>query len=270
MTDYFLVGSIAFLGLLVGSFLNVVIYRLPIMMDRKEKEYAQILMGIEVKEEPPFNLLFPPSRCVKCFKKIRPWSNIPVISFLLQLGKCSSCKTPISWRYPFVEALTAVFSAIVAVKFGDNYYQLAVALLFTWSLVVLFFIDADTQLLPDVITLPLMWLGILAGVFELFIPLKQAVIGAMVGYLLLWTVFWLFKIVTGKEGMGFGDFKLLAGLTAFQGVQSIPNILLIATITGIAFALFSKIKSGQPMAFGPFLIIGGYETFLFGSYFVFY
>lgn len=260
---------ITFVGLAVGSFLNVVIYRLPIMMDNAEKAYArEVLAGEDdahlEAETPRFTLSYPPSACPHCGHRIRFWQNIPVISYLWQRGKCAGCQAKISPRYLWVEILTAVLSFLVAVHFHEL-WQIVFALLFTWALVALVFIDAEHQLLPDVITLPLMWLGILAGIFGLFVPLQVSVIGAMLGYLSLWSVYWLFKLITGREGMGYGDFKLLAALCAFQGAQAIPMILLVAALCGLAYAAIVRIGKGKPFAFGPFLAVAGWLSFMYGS-----
>ena len=214
---------VGILGLMVGSFLNVVIYRLPIMMERAEKFYAWEVLHIDKEgmgENPyepteRFNLMVPGSRCPHCGTEIRFWQNIPVVSYLLQRGRCVGCGAKITIRYLLVEVLCAVLSILVVLKYPDP-WQLAFALLLTWSLLALIFIDAEQQILPDVITLPLMWLGIIAACIHggLFIGLRESVIGAIVGYLSLWSVYWLFRLVTGKEGMGYGDFKLLALLCA--------------------------------------------------------
>lgn len=262
------VAFFTLLGLAVGSFLNVVIYRLPIMMDNAEKAYARAVLAgeddAEAEETPRFTLSYPPSACPHCGQRIRFWQNIPVLSYLMQRGKCAGCRATISPRYVWVEILTAVLSFLVAVHFHEL-WQIVFALLFTWALVALVFIDAEHQLLPDVITLPLMWLGILAGIFGLFVPLQVAVIGAMLGYLSLWSVYWLFKLITGREGMGYGDFKLLAALCAFQGAQAIPMILLVAALCGLAYAAIARIGKGRPFAFGPFLAMAGWISFMYGG-----
>lgn len=266
---------VALLGLLVGSFLNVVIYRLPLMIEREDKLLAwEIVHGEGVRHpevpEGRFNLVVPPSRCPNCGHQIRAWENIPVLSYLLQGRKCKGCHTPISARYAIVEILTAIVSAIVAWRFQEP-MQLAFALLFTWSLIALIFIDAETSLLPDCITLPLMWLGILAAWWGigrnqgLFISLNDSVLGAMVGYLSLWSVYWLFKLITGREGMGYGDFKLLAALLAWQGVVMLPIILVVSSVCGIIYFMINKIGFGKPAPFGPYLAIAGWFTFLFGG-----
>lgn len=262
--------GITLLGLLVGSFLNVVIYRLPIMMDRAEKAYAQMVLAGDEEtdsqedEATRFNLLYPPSACPHCGHAIRSWQNIPVVSYLWQRGRCAGCRAPISIRYPLVESLTALLSFLVALQFHEP-GAIASALLLTWGLVALVFIDAEHQLLPDVLTLPLMWLGITAGLFEWFVPLEMAVLGAMFGYLSLWTVYWLFKLITGREGMGYGDFKLLAALGAFQGPLLLPAILLVAAVCGLIYAAIVRVGRGKPIAFGPFLAVAGWLTFMYGG-----
>lgn len=265
---------IGILGLMVGSFLNVVIYRLPIMMNRAEKLYAwevlhehdHMTTDNPYNEKVRFNLMIPGSRCPHCGTEIRFWQNIPVVSYLLQRGRCVGCGAKITIRYLLVEVLCAVLSILVVLKYPDP-WQLAFALLLTWSLLALIFIDAEQQILPDVITLPLMWLGIVAACVQggLFIGLRESVIGAMVGYLSLWSVYWLFRLVTGKEGMGYGDFKLLALLCAWQGIVMLPFILFFSALTGIVFALINRIGYGVPMAFGPYLAIAGWLTFMYGG-----
>lgn len=266
---------VALLGLLVGSFLNVVIHRIPVMIEREDKLLAWEIVHGEGERHPEvsegrFNLLTPPSRCPNCGHQIRAWENIPVISYLLQGRKCKGCRKPISVRYALVEVLTAVASAVVAWRFQEP-LPLAFALLFTWGLIALTFIDAETSLLPDRITLPLMWLGILAAWWGsgrnqgLFISLSDSVLGAMIGYLSLWSVYWIFKLFTGREGMGYGDFKLLAALLAWQGVIMLPLILMMASICGIIYFMINKIGFGKPAPFGPYLAVAGWLTFLFGG-----
>lgn len=256
-------------SLMVGSFLNVVIYRVPVMMDREEKQYAwQVFHGEDsvcpeiLKQR--FNLLVPASRCPHCGHRIRAIENIPVISWLFLKGKCSGCGAAISARYLLVELLTAALSVIVAFHYHDP-LSLGFALVFTWTLIALCFIDAEHQLLPDRLTLPLLWLGILAALFNVFINLESSVIGAMIGYLSLWSVYWLFKLITGREGMGYGDFKLLACLCAWQGAWMLPIILFSAAILGMIYALGIGLRMGKPMPFGPFLAIAGWLTFLYGA-----
>lgn len=263
------IALVGVLGLMIGSFLNVVIHRLPIMMDNAEKAYAQAVMAgenvvAETDNSTTFNLLYPPSRCPSCNHGIRFWQNIPVLSYVLQRGRCAACGGSISARYLLVEILTAVLSVLVALNFPEL-WAMGLALLFTWALIALTFIDAEHQLLPDVITLPLMWLGIASALLGIFVDLPTSVIGAMIGYLSLWSVYWLFKLITGREGMGYGDFKLLAALCAWQGAFMLPLILLMAAGCGLIFAILSRLKRGIPMAFGPFLAMAGWLTFMYGG-----
>jgi leader peptidase (prepilin peptidase) / N-methyltransferase len=247
-------------GLLVGSFLNVVIYRVPKMMELAWAAEAAELRGEAALAQPVFNLISPRSRCPHCGHQIRAWENIPILSWLFLRGKCSACSARISARYPIIEAVTAGLSAAAVAFFGFNTIGLA-AVVFSMILLTLAMIDVDTQLLPDSINLPLLWLGLGANLFGLFAPLRDAVIGAMFGYLLLWSVYWLFKLATGKEGMGYGDFKLLAALGAWFGWQSIPAIILLSSIVGavIGIALIILAKRGRevPMPFGPYLAGAG-------------
>lgn len=251
-------GLILALGLCIGSFLNVVIYRLPVMMQRQWDNECCNLNEQEPKHSDTFNLAKPASRCPKCGHKIRAWENIPVFSWLLLKGKCSSCKTPISLRYPLVELVTGLLSLLVFVVFGPT-LKMATALVLTWALIALTMIDFDTQLLPDDITLPLVWLGLLVNINGLWIPLDQAVIGAMCGYLSLWSIYWLFKLVTGKEGMGYGDFKLLAAFGAWIGPTQLPLIILLSSVVGAVIGGGYAIirKQSAPFAFGPYLAIAG-------------
>lgn len=261
-------------GLMVGSFLNVVIYRLPMMMEREEKMYAwEILHGnIESEVNNPyritetFNLMFPGSHCPGCGIHIRFWQNIPIISYLLQRGRCVSCCTKIPIRYLLVELLCGVLSVLVVLRYPDP-GQLVFALLLTWSLLAMIFIDAEKQLLPDIMTLPFMWLGIIAACIGdgLFVSLETSVMGAIVGYLSLWLVYWAFRLITGKEGMGYGDFKLLALLLAWQGVTLLPFILFFSATMGLAFAGIRRIGYSVPIAFGPYLAISGWLTFMYGG-----
>lgn len=253
----------AVLGLLIGSFLNVVIYRLPIMMERAWRREARALLAQEgdPADAAVFNLMTPPSACPQCQAPVKPWQNIPVVSYLLLRGRCHSCRTPIPWRYPAVELLTGLAFAAVIWQWGWNatgWFGLA----FTAVLVALTFIDMDTQLLPDQLTLPLVWLGLLFNLHTGFVPLPQAVWGAVLGYLSLWSLFWIFKLVTGKDGMGYGDFKLLAALGAWLGASALPVIILMAALVGIAASVVLKVARGQPMAFGPALAIAGWLVFV--------
>lgn len=258
------------IGLLVGSFLNVVIYRLPVMMDigwKKEcKEYLE-LEDTETKTE-PFNLMVPLSRCPICKSEIKPYQNIPVISYILLKGKCSNCKAHIALRYPLIEAFTGITSAIVAWSFGYDIATLF-ALLLTWSLIALSFIDIDHQLLPDSITLPMLWLGLFLSIFSIYTDTTSSIIGAIAGYLSLWTVYQLFKLATGKEGMGYGDFKLLALFGAWLGWQYIPLIILLSSlvgaIIGISMIVFTKKDRNIPIPFGPYLAAAGWLALLWGD-----
>ncbi|MBL6985483.1 MAG: prepilin peptidase [Methylobacter sp.] len=260
------------IGLLVGSFLNVVIYRLPIMMQqgwRKEcTEYLQLNPETPQIEEEPFNLIFPLSRCPKCNTPIKPYQNIPVVSYLFLKGKCAKCSGHISMRYPIIEAFTAITSIIVAWHFGYT-SQAAFALLLTWSLIALIFIDIDHQLLPDSITLPMLWLGMCLSLFNVYTDTHASIIGAVAGYIALWTIFHLFKLATGKEGMGYGDFKLLALFGAWLGWQVLPIIILLSSLVGAVIGLgmiiFVKHDHNVPIPFGPYLAAAGWIALLWGN-----
>jgi leader peptidase (prepilin peptidase)/N-methyltransferase len=266
-TPGFLMFACALFGLAVGSFLNVVIHRLPKMMQAGWERDCAELSGREVPSAEAYNLWTPRSACPKCGAPITALQNIPVASWLALGGKCANCKAPISARYPAVELLTGVLSVTVAWRFGYSGATLA-ALLLVWTLVALTFIDLDTQLLPDDMTLPLLWLGLLLNAGALFVDLRSAVFGAAGGYLLLWGVYWGFRLLTGKEGMGFGDFKLLAALGAWFGWQTIPLIVLVsagagAVIGGVALALAGKGRDVR-IPFGPYLAVGGLVTLFWG------
>ncbi len=262
------IAFITLLGLLIGSFLNVVIYRLPVMMQREWQQQCDELNGIEIKPDLPFTLSKPRSRCPKCNHEITALENIPVLSYIVLGGKCSRCKTAISARYPLIEALTGLLSAIVAWHFGFDWACLG-ALLLTWSLITISFIDIDHQLLPDSITLPLMWLGIIFSFFTVYTDLHASVIGAIAGYLSLWLVFHGFKIVTGKEGMGYGDFKLLAALGAWLGWTLLPTIVLLSSfvgaVVGISLIVFRKHQRDIPIPFGPYLAAAGWIALMWGQ-----
>ena len=257
------------IGLLVGSFLNVLIYRLPKMMQRDWREQAR-----EILELPPeaqantFNLVLPNSSCPHCAHEIKPWENIPVISYLFLRGKCSSCKAHISLRYPLVELTCGLLSAYIAWHFGFT-WQAGGMLLLTWGLLAMSLIDADHQLLPDSLVLPLLWLGLIANSFGLFISLETALWGAIAGYLSLWSVYWLFKLVTGKEGMGYGDFKLLAMLGAWGGWQVLPLTILLSSLVGAVLGLLMlrlrNAETSTPIPFGPYLAIAGWIALLWGE-----
>lgn len=261
-------GLVFVLGLLVGSFLNVVIHRLPKMMEAEWQAQCAELRGETVPEIPRYNLWTPRSACPHCGHAITALENIPVLSWLWLRGRCSGCGAPISVRYPLVELLTAALSAAVAWKWGAS-VETAGALLLVWTLVALAFIDLDTTLLPDSLTLPLVWLGLLFNLGGHFASLPDAVIGAIAGYLVLWSVYWLFKLVTGKEGMGFGDFKLLAALGAWLGWQLLPITILLSSVVGaavgIAMILLIKHDRRVPIPFGPYLAGGGVVALFFGA-----
>ena len=258
-------------GLLIGSFLNVVIFRLPVMLEAGWKTEARAILEIEEPEAPStrFNLIVPNSRCPSCGHQIRWFENIPVASWLILRGKCSQCGTSISSRYPIIELACGLMSATVAMVVGYG-AELLPALAFTWVLIALAMIDYDTMLLPDQLTLPLLWGGLLAALTgHSAVDLRDAVTGAMFGYLALWSVFWLFKLVTGKEGMGYGDFKLLAALGAWMGWQMIPLIVLLSSlvgaIVGITLIATHLIKREQGIPFGPYLAAAGWIALLWGN-----
>lgn len=264
-------GVVVFLGLVVGSFLNVVIYRLPLMMEMEWRRHCQELdcEDPEALPEPEkFNLSTPPSRCPGCSKPIRPWQNIPVLSWLFLRGRCSGCKQPISIRYPAIELITALLSLVVAWRFGPGWACIA-GIVITWALVAMTMIDFDHQLLPDSITLPLMWLGLLASLVPVFVTPTQAIVGAAAGYMILWLVFHLFLLLTGKHGMGFGDFKLLAALGAWFGWEALPMIILLSSLVGalvgISLILFKGRSKEIPIPFGPYLAAAGWITMLWGD-----
>ncbi|MDP3540628.1 MAG: A24 family peptidase [Azonexus sp.] len=255
------------LGLCVGSFLNVVIHRLPKMMEQEWHAQCADLRGEEPPTEPSLSLAKPRSRCPACGHGITALENIPVLSFLLLKGKCSGCGIAISPRYPIIEIFTGLISAYTAWHFGPT-IQTAGALLLVWSLIALSAIDLDTQLLPDAITLPILWLGLAFNLANVYSDLSSAVLGAMAGYLALWTVFWLFKLVTGKEGMGYGDFKLLAALGAWLGWQMLPAIILLSSVVGavVGITLIVVARHGRnvPIPFGPYLAAAGTIALFWG------
>lgn len=262
----FITFSIIF-GLMVGSFLNVVIHRLPKIMEHEWHNNCLELQGKEILETSKYTLAHPRSACPKCGHKITAIENIPVISYLFLKGKCSGCSAIISMRYPLIEALTGLLIGLVSWKFGYTSMTLF-AWLFTFALISLTFIDFDTQLLPDDITLPLLWLGLIFNLNNGFTDLKSAVIGAIAGYLILWSIYWVFKLVTGKEGMGYGDFKLLAAIGAWFGWQLLPAVILLSSVLGavigISLIIFTKRGREIPMPFGPFLAIGGIAALFLG------
>jgi leader peptidase (prepilin peptidase) / N-methyltransferase len=282
------IAAMFVLGLFVGSFLNVVIHRLPIMLEREWKEQANQILSEQSTEsasgahggahgstsDDPYNLLLPRSACPKCGTLIKAWQNIPVVSYLLLKGKCASCGVKISARYPVIELITAILSALVAWKFGFTWYTGA-ALALTWALVALSAIDIDHQLLPDNITLPLVWVGLLLSLaptipaIGLPVDARSSIIGAVAGYLSLWSVYQLFKLVTGKEGMGYGDFKLFAALGAWLGWQMLPLIILLSAFTGAVVGIAMIALRGRdrniPIPFGPYLAAAGWIALMWGD-----
>lgn len=275
-----LIISCSILGLIVGSFLNVVIYRLPIMLEREWQR--EITAANEATQaninrddassntlEPAFNLITPNSRCSHCQAPIKAWHNIPVISFLLLAGKCHNCKAAIALRYPLVELITGLLSAVIAWHFYPSAGTALTCLLLTWALIALTGIDYDTYLLPDNITLPLLWLGLIVNYFGFITTLESALWGAIAGYLSLWSVFWLFKLITGKDGMGYGDFKLLAALGAWLGWQMLPVIIilssLVGAVIGISLIIFGNREKAKPIPFGPYLAIAGWIALIWGN-----
>ena len=259
------------IGLCVGSFLNVVIYRLPKILDRGWRAQCAELAGESVPESPRYNLVVPRSQCPACGHRISALENIPVLSFLFLRGRCSACRMPISARYPFVELLTGALTVAAVLRFGGLTPVSGAACLLLWGLIALTFIDFDTQLLPDNVTLPLLWAGLLANVVGLVpgVSLRDAVIGAIAGYVALWLVYWLFKLIRGKEGMGYGDFKLLAALGAWLGWQLLPLVVLLSSVVGAVIGIGLVVFKGRdhqiPLAFGPYLAIAGAIALFFGK-----
>lgn len=273
MTDLFIdplsfaIGC-AVLGLLVGSFLNVVIHRLPKMLEQEWHANCADLRGESVPASERISLARPRSRCPHCGHQITAMENVPVVSYLLLRGKCSHCKARIGLRYPFVEALSGLLSGYAAWHFGPG-WTAAGAILFLWILLALTFIDFDTQLLPDSLTLPLVWIGLLFNLDGHLVDIRSAVIGAVAGYLALWSVYWLFKLATGKEGMGYGDFKLLSAIGAWLGWQQLPLTILLSSVVGavIGIALIVVARRGRevPIPFGPYLAIAGMIALFWGK-----
>lgn len=264
---FFMTLSAVF-GLLFGSFLNVVIHRLPKIMEQEWYQQCHHLMGSASETTEKMTLSTPRSTCPSCHHRISALENIPVISYLLLKGRCKHCHTAISIRYPLVELLTATLAGLISWQFGYTSTTIF-AWLLTFALIALTFIDFDTQLLPDDITLPLLWIGLLINLNNGFTDLSSAVIGAMIGYLSLWSIYWAFKLITGKEGMGYGDFKLLAALGAWFGWQLLPAIILLSSICGavigIGLIMFTKHGRETPMPFGPFLALAGIATLFYGE-----
>lgn len=270
---WFFISNASVLGLMVGSFLNVVIHRLPKMMEADWRQQClDYLYPDQVEQHTPkvhYNLVVPRSTCPSCGHLITAVENIPVISYLALRGKCSNCKTPISIRYPMVELLTGVLTGFLAWHYGFHWVTLW-AMLYLWALIALTFIDADTTLLPDGITLPLLWLGLLVNLNGTFASLQSAIIGAAAGYLSLWIVFWTFKLLTGKDGMGYGDFKLLAAIGAWLGWQMLPLVILLSaavgSVIGIAGLLIHGREKGAKLPFGPYLAIAGFIALIWGTH----
>jgi leader peptidase (prepilin peptidase)/N-methyltransferase len=262
------VALCAMLGMAVGSFLNVVIHRLPKMMEHEWRVQCAELDGREATVTERYNLVLPASTCPHCGHRITAIENIPLISYLWLRGRCAACKAPIGVRYPIVEAVTGLISGYAAWHFGFGWTS-AAALVFCWALIALAFIDFDTQLLPDDITYPLLWLGLLVNLNGLFTDLQSAVVGAVAGYLVLWSIYWLFKLLTGKEGMGYGDFKLLAALGAWLGWKMLPAIILLSSlvgaVVGIVLILFAGRGRSVPIPFGPYLAGGGLVALFWGQ-----
>lgn len=274
LIDYLATSPVAWiiiagiLGLLVGSFLNVVIYRLPIILEREWTEQCAELGDQASPPEAVFTLSRPRSTCPHCGHVITALENIPVISYLFLAGKCKACRSPISIRYPVIEAISALMSVIIAWHFGFGWSAVG-ALLLSWALIALTFIDVDHQLLPDKITLPLIWLGLAFNLSGVYTDLHSSVIGAIAGYVSLWSIYHLFKLVTGKEGMGYGDFKLLAALGAWMGWQALPMIVLLSSfvgaIIGITLVLLKQHQREIPIPFGPYLAIAGWIALVWGE-----
>ena len=263
-----LVTVCAVIGLMIGSFLNVVIHRMPKMMEHQWRVECAEWKGEPAPPAEKYNLVTPRSRCPSCSRKIRALENIPLLSFAVLGGKCAGCGKPISWRYPAVEALTALLSGFVAWRFGVT-PQAAAALFFTWTMIALAFIDLDTFFLPDDLTFPLLWAGLLVNIDGIYTDLESAVVGAAAGYLVLWTVFWAYKLATGKEGMGYGDFKLLAAIGAWLGWKMLPLVILLSSVVGaiIGIALIVLARRGRnvPIPFGPYLAIAGLVALFYGD-----
>jgi leader peptidase (prepilin peptidase)/N-methyltransferase len=275
LNDYLTLYPLAFvltalvLGLVIGSFLNVVIWRLPKMLEREWRAQAHDVLGLPSETPlPTYNLMLPHSQCPHCAHKIRAWENIPLLSYLLLRGRCSNCAAPISLRYPLTELACGLLSAFIAWHFGFG-WPAGLMLVLTWGLLAMSLIDAEHQLLPDVLVLPLLWLGLIVNSFALFVPLHDALWGAVAGYMALWSVFWLFKLITGKDGIGHGDFKLLAMLGAWGGWQILPLTILLSSlvgaILGVVLLRLRDAKTSTPIPFGPYLAIAGWIALLWGG-----
>lgn len=260
--------SALLLGLIVGSFLNVLVHRLPLMLERQWRDDAREALALPAQPGERFDLFLPASRCPHCQRRIRAWENIPVLSYLCLRGRCAGCRTRISPRYPLVELASAGLTLFAAWHFGFG-ASAAAFMVLTWGLLALSLIDIEHQLLPDVLVLPLLWLGLIVNAFGLFVPLEQALWGAVGGYLVLWTVYWLFKLITGKEGMGYGDFKLLAMIGAWGGWQILPFTLLFSSLLGAVLGLILLRLGGKqastPIPFGPYMALTGWIALLWGG-----
>lgn len=273
MSDLLVSDPLAFamtatvVGLVVGSFLNVVIHRLPIMLERQWTADAAEFRGEEVPDQGTYNLFVPRSACPKCSRPVRAHENVPLLGWLLLKGRCAGCGARISARYPVVELLGGLLAGACAWQFGFGLAGIS-AIGLCWALIALTFIDADTQLLPDEITLPLLWAGLLVNLEAAFVPLDQAVIGAAAGYLSLWSIYWLFRLATGREGMGYGDFKLLAALGGWLGWKMLPAIILLSSVVGavvgVSLMVFARHGREQPIPFGPYLAGAGVLALFFG------
>ncbi|MCE9638592.1 MAG: A24 family peptidase [Betaproteobacteria bacterium] len=262
------VTAVTVLSLAIGSFLNVVIHRLPKMLERQWRDELAELNGQETATAPRYNLMLPRSQCPGCGHQISALENVPVVSYLALRGKCAACKTRISPRYPLVEALTGALSGFIAWRYGFSWHTLA-ALVFVWAMIALAFIDLDTFYLPDDITLPLVWAGLLVNMGGVFVDLQSAVIGAIAGYLALWAVFWSYKLATGKDGMGYGDFKLLAAIGAWLGWKMLPVVILLSSfvgaIVGVSLIVFARHGRNVPIPFGPYLVLAGLIALFWGE-----
>jgi leader peptidase (prepilin peptidase)/N-methyltransferase len=264
----FFVTVVVVLSLAIGSFLNVVIHRLPKMLERQWRDELAELNAQEAAAAPRYNLVLPRSQCPACGHPISALENIPLVSYLVLGGKCAACKAAISPRYPLVEAVTGALSGYIAWRFGFSWHTLA-ALVFVWAMIALAFIDLDTFYLPDDITLPLIWAGLIVNMGGVFVDLESAVIGTVAGYVALWVVFWGYKLATGKDGMGYGDFKLLAAIGAWLGWKMLPVVILLSSlvgaIVGIALIVFARHGRNVPIPFGPYLVLAGLIALFWGE-----
>lgn len=270
MNTFFLLFLTGIVGLIIGSFLNVVVYRLPLILQKQwQQEASNYLKLIIKKEHSTFNLLLPRSHCPHCKHTISVLSNIPLISYFLLNGKCAHCQQKISWRYPLLELMSLLLSVMIVWHYENLTYQAITALFFTWNLLILIWIDIEEQLLPDIITLPLLWLGLLANTFHLFTTIESAIYGAVTGYTSLWYVGWIFRRITGKIGIGHGDFKLFALLGAWLGWQYLPFIILLASVSGLVISiiliLLNKQQRNATIPFGPYLAFAGWLMLLYGN-----